>query len=223
MCAAPPVQDWQAAARQLQEDGWDLHAIPTQTAASWLDLGSLAAVTGHAVRTRPRLPHETDELPPADAVLVAPATFNTVNQWAAGINDTLPLGALNELLGLNVPIVVAMYCKAALATHPAYRPNIRRLAKPAPRFLKASTRSPSAMTVSPGPPSGTHSERCCANAPIVTGPSPGNARLLQARHRGALLVLPRSNTRATPLGVMVDRLRGHAKAIARLVLRPSGS
>ena len=76
---------------------------------------------------KPRLPHETDELPPANAVLVAPATFNTVNQWAAGINDTLPLGLLNELLGLEVPIVVAMYCKAALAAHPAYRPNIRRL------------------------------------------------------------------------------------------------
>jgi phosphopantothenoylcysteine decarboxylase len=60
-------------------------------------------------------------------VLVAPATFNTVNQWAAGINDTLPLGLLNELLGLEVPIVVATYCKAALTAHPAYRPNIRRL------------------------------------------------------------------------------------------------
>jgi len=127
MCAAPPVQDWQAAALQLQEDGWELHAIPTQTAASWLDLDHLVDVTGHAVRTRPRLPHETDELPPADAVLVAPATFNTLNQWVAGINDTLPLGLLNELLGLEVPIVVAMYCKAALAAHPAYRPNITRL------------------------------------------------------------------------------------------------
>jgi hypothetical protein len=30
-------------------------------------------------------------------VLVAPVTFNTVNQWAAGINDTLALGLLNEL------------------------------------------------------------------------------------------------------------------------------
>ena len=60
-------------------------------------------------------------------MLVAPATFNTLNQWAAGINDILPLGLLNELLGLEVPIVVAMYCKAALAAHPAYRPNITRL------------------------------------------------------------------------------------------------
>jgi hypothetical protein len=34
---------------------------------------------------------------------------------------------LNELLGVDVPIVVAMYCKAALTAHPAYRPNITRL------------------------------------------------------------------------------------------------
>jgi len=127
MCAAPPVQDWQHTGRQLQEDGWDVHAIPTETAASWLDIDELARVTGHVVRTRPRRPHEPDELPPADAVLVAPATFNTLNQWAAGINDTLALGLLNELLGLQVPIVVAVYCKAALAAHPVYRPNVARL------------------------------------------------------------------------------------------------
>jgi phosphopantothenoylcysteine decarboxylase len=127
MCAAPPVQAWEEPARQLQDDGWDLYVIPTLTAASWLDLDRIAQAAGRPVRSRPRMPEETDELPAADAVLVAPATFNTLNQWAAGINDSLALGLLNELLGLRVPIVVAMYCKAALAAHPAYRPNITRL------------------------------------------------------------------------------------------------
>jgi hypothetical protein len=49
-----------------------------------------------------------------------------------------------------------------------------------------------------------------------------SVRMGQSRVRGALpptlLLLPRSNTRRDALGVMVDRLRGHAKAI-----RPSGS
>src|SRR5215510_8583012 len=103
-----------------------------------------------------------------------PATFNTVNQWAAGINDTLPMGLLNELLGLDVPIVVAMYCKAALAAHPAYRPNIGR--------LRASTRSPPAMTVSPGPRSRPRSEHSRANDPIVTGPPPADAPPAVGRH-----------------------------------------
>jgi flavoprotein len=34
------------------------------------------------------MPDEPDELPAADAVVVARATFNTVNKWAAGITDT---------------------------------------------------------------------------------------------------------------------------------------
>jgi phosphopantothenoylcysteine decarboxylase len=126
-CAAPPALAWEEPVRQLQQDGWDIYAIPTETAASWLDLDRLADVTGHQARVRPRMPGETDELPAADAVLLAPATFNTLNQWAAGINNSLALGLLNELLGLQVPMVVAMYCKAALTAHPAYRPNVTSL------------------------------------------------------------------------------------------------
>jgi transcriptional regulator with XRE-family HTH domain len=38
------------------------------------------------------MPDEPDELPAADAVVVAPATFNTVNKWAAGITDTFAAG-----------------------------------------------------------------------------------------------------------------------------------
>jgi len=48
----------------------------------------LAALTGDRVRTGFRIPDEPDELPAADAVVVAPATFNTMNKWAAGITDT---------------------------------------------------------------------------------------------------------------------------------------
>jgi hypothetical protein len=44
------------------------------------------------------------------------------------------------MLGLEVPIVVAMYCKAALTAHPAYRPNIRRLQQAGVTILRASTR-----------------------------------------------------------------------------------
>lgn len=127
LCAAPPALAWEEAVRQFQKDGWDIYAVPTETAASWLDLDRLAEVTGHAVRVRPRAPDQTDQLPAADAMLVAPATFNTLNKWGAGINDSLALGLLNELLGLHIPIVAATYCKAALASHPAYRANLTLL------------------------------------------------------------------------------------------------
>ena len=125
--AAPPARDWQSALPALQNDGWDPYVIVTETAAQWLDPGALAAATGHAVRVRPRRPDETDDSPPADAVLLAPGTFNTLNKWASGINDSLALGLLNELMGFHVPIVVAPVCKAALASHPAYQANLELL------------------------------------------------------------------------------------------------
>jgi hypothetical protein len=36
-------------------------------------------------------PADPDILPDPDAMIVAPATANTINKWAAGISDTLPL------------------------------------------------------------------------------------------------------------------------------------
>jgi len=41
---------------------------------------------------------ESEVFPPADAVLAAPLTFNTIHKWACGINDTVALGLLHELL-----------------------------------------------------------------------------------------------------------------------------
>jgi phosphopantothenoylcysteine synthetase/decarboxylase len=58
---------------------------------------------------------------------VAPATFNTVNKWAAGISDTLALGTLCEAYGLGVPIAVLPCVSEALAAHPAYRASLERL------------------------------------------------------------------------------------------------
>ena len=65
---------------------------------------------------------------------VAPATFNTVNKWAAGIADTLALGTLNEACGLGVPVSVLPCVNEALARHPAYRASVERLGAMGVRF-----------------------------------------------------------------------------------------
>lgn len=67
-------------------------------------------------------------------MVVAPATFNTVNKWAAGIADTLALGTLCEAAGLGVPIAVLPCVGTALAAHPAYRDSLERLAAMGVRF-----------------------------------------------------------------------------------------
>jgi len=74
-----------------------------------------------------KLPGEPDLLSPPDAIIVAPATFNTINKWASGISDTLALGLLCEAIGMELPVVVLPYLNAAQGKHPALAGSIRRL------------------------------------------------------------------------------------------------
>ena len=70
--------------------------VATPDGRKFVDVAALAAQTGHPVRTDYKNPGDPDVLPPADAMIVAPATVNTINKWAAGIADTLALGLLVE-------------------------------------------------------------------------------------------------------------------------------
>jgi phosphopantothenoylcysteine synthetase/decarboxylase len=59
---------------------------------------------------------------------VAPASFNTINKCAAGINDNLALGLINEALGSpSVPIALVPWVNGSLNEHPAYRAGLDRL------------------------------------------------------------------------------------------------
>lgn len=79
-------------------------------------------------------PRRPASFPAPDAVVVAPATFNTVNKWAAGIADTLAVGTLCEAAGLGVPIAVLPRVADALAAHPAYQDSVARLRGMGVRF-----------------------------------------------------------------------------------------
>jgi phosphopantothenoylcysteine decarboxylase len=121
VCAAPPARQIGELVDLLGRHGWRVYVIATPTAAaSWIDTDRLAAQTGFPVRSQPRRPSDPRSLPAAEAIAVVPATFNTINKWAAGISDTFVLGILNEALGLRLPIVVSPYVKSTLAAHPAF-------------------------------------------------------------------------------------------------------
>ena len=110
VCAAPPAQHTTEVLSHLQAAGWDVCVIATPQASLWMDVQALAKHSGHVVRTHYKLPWETDPLPRADAMLVMPVTFNTINKWAAGISDTLTLGLLTEGIELGLPLCgVAVY------------------------------------------------------------------------------------------------------------------
>jgi phosphopantothenoylcysteine synthetase/decarboxylase len=72
-----------------QAVGWDVCVILTPQARNFVDLARLEQLTGHPVRGEYKHPDEPDLLPRADAIVVFPATFNTINKWALGISDTL--------------------------------------------------------------------------------------------------------------------------------------
>jgi phosphopantothenoylcysteine synthetase/decarboxylase len=127
VCAAPPVRAIGELVGLLQQHRWTVCLIATPQAASWIDTQALAEQTGYPVRSTYRNPDDPDALPAADAVAVVPATFNTINKWAAGISDTFALGILNEALGLGLPVVIAPYAKAPLAAHGAFRSSLQFL------------------------------------------------------------------------------------------------
>jgi phosphopantothenoylcysteine synthetase/decarboxylase len=118
-----------------QERGWDVGVIATPLAMNgFFDTAAVETLTGRPVRSAWRSPADPRPFPPPDAVVVAPATFNTVNKWAAGIADTLALGTLSEACGLDVPIAVLPCVADALAAHPAYQESLIRLRGMGVRF-----------------------------------------------------------------------------------------
>jgi len=97
-------------------------------------------MTGHPVRSAYKLPGEPDVLPPPSALLVAPATFNTINKWAAGISDTLALGLINEALGMQIPVVAVPLIGRTLAVHPAVVTSLATLRQAGVTVLDISAR-----------------------------------------------------------------------------------
>jgi phosphopantothenoylcysteine decarboxylase len=142
VCAAPPALQIGELIELLMEDGWAVCVIATPTAATWINTGTLAEQTGYPVRSDWRRPGEPDVLPKADAVVVAPATFNTINKWALGISDNLALGILNEALGSRLPILVSPYAKQALTSHPAYNRHVQLLSDGGIAFTLAEALRP---------------------------------------------------------------------------------
>jgi phosphopantothenoylcysteine synthetase/decarboxylase len=125
--AAPAASSVDDLVSRALADGWVVRVVATPMGERFIDASLLAAMTGDRVRTEFRMPDEPDELPKADAVVVAPATFNTINKWAAGITDTFATGLLCELTGVGVPILAVPLLKAELARHVAFERSLETL------------------------------------------------------------------------------------------------
>lgn len=98
--------------------GWDVCVVASPNGLRFIDAADLSAKTGHLVRSQYKDPDAADVLPPADGMIVAPITSNSLAKWAAGISDTLPLGLLVEAVGHGLPVVAVPFINRALFNFP---------------------------------------------------------------------------------------------------------
>ncbi|MFG2091170.1 flavoprotein [Spirillospora sp. NPDC048824] len=134
VCAAGPAGDVGKLVTLAHQRGWDVQIIATPSALDFIDAEALEAQTGRPVRSEYRKPGEPRS-PKADAIIVAPATYNTINKWANGISDTYALGILAEAPGLGIPVAVLPFINTALADRSAFQRSINILRTERVRIL----------------------------------------------------------------------------------------
>ncbi|GAA4576414.1 flavoprotein [Planotetraspora kaengkrachanensis] len=134
VCAAGPAGDVGRLVTMAQDEGWTVQIVATPPALDFIDVAALEQQTGRPVRSRYRKPG--DPKPPrADAFIVAPATFNTINKVALGITDTYALGLLAEAPGLGIPVVVLPFVNSALAGREPFHRSVETLRAEGVRVL----------------------------------------------------------------------------------------
>jgi phosphopantothenoylcysteine synthetase/decarboxylase len=126
VCAAGPAGEVGRLIALAQDRGWEVQVVATPSALAFLDVPQLELQTSSPVRSEYRSPGEPKS-PRADAIIVAPATFNTINKFASGISDTYALGILAEAPGLGIPVVILPFVNAALAERIPFQHSVARL------------------------------------------------------------------------------------------------
>ncbi|MGI5121780.1 flavoprotein [Marinactinospora thermotolerans] len=111
----------------LQREGWTVLVLSTPTGTRFHDPDELERLTGERVRLEYRMPGTGRSLPPSDAVLACPLTFNSTNKFAQGIADCFAIGLLCEMAGHGVPTLVVPHCEPQLASHPAFQRSLETL------------------------------------------------------------------------------------------------
>ncbi len=126
VCASSSAPLAEMLVKQAQADGLDVCVITTPQGTNFFDISTFEQITGHPVRSEYKHPKEPYVLPRADAIVVFPATFNTINKWTNGISDTLAVGLLCEYMGLGYPIIAVPCFRTGggLDTHPAFFKSI---------------------------------------------------------------------------------------------------
>ncbi|HEX4815019.1 MAG TPA: flavoprotein [Nonomuraea sp.] len=134
VCAAGPAPDVGRLVTLAHHAGWTVQIIATPSALNFIDAQELEKQTGRPVRSQYRKADEPRS-PRADAIVIAPATYNTINKFAQGIADTYALGVLSEAPGLGIPVVILPFVNSALASRAPFQRSIDQLRAEGVRVL----------------------------------------------------------------------------------------
>ncbi|MGI5180553.1 flavoprotein [Dactylosporangium sp. CA-152071] len=116
VCGAGPASQVGVLINLAQTAGWSVRVIATPAAVGFLDVEALAVQCGSEIRSDYRPAGASGpRSSQADALIVAPATYNTINKLAFGINDTYALNVVAEAIGRGTPVVILPFVNSALA------------------------------------------------------------------------------------------------------------
>lgn len=128
VCGAGPAADVAQLVSAAQEQSWTAAVTATPTATDFIDVPTIEELTGAAVRSSYRAsPGARRSLPPADALVIAPATYNSINKIALGLADNYAMTAVAELIGRQVPTVIVPFVNAALAARSPFHRAVASL------------------------------------------------------------------------------------------------
>jgi phosphopantothenoylcysteine synthetase/decarboxylase len=134
VCAAGPAGDVGKLVDLAQKRGWTVQVIATPSAVAMIDTEALEKQTGRPVRSQHRTPGQPRS-PKADAIIIAPATFNTINKLANGIADNYALDVTNESIGTGTRILISPYLNSAYANRKALQVSMSRLTEERVEFF----------------------------------------------------------------------------------------
>ena len=133
---------------RLQRADYGVELLATDSARDWVDIESVAIGTHSRIRTSSRDANSRARLP--DALVLCPATFNTINKVAVGIADTRVHSFLAECVAEGTPTIIVPTVNSRLWKHPAFVGHLNVLTNAGATLLDVHTGQPGASPVMSG-------------------------------------------------------------------------
>jgi phosphopantothenoylcysteine decarboxylase len=139
VCGAPLALRAPDFVASLQGAGWQSRVVGTPASREWLDAAVIERLTGRPPQFDYRAPTLERRADPPAALVVCPATFNTLNKAVAGAMDTYALGQICEAIGMRLPTLVVPMVNDKLWGHPAWPTTLAALRSAGVRLVDIHT------------------------------------------------------------------------------------